>query len=76
MRVRKLPTLPWQLSGREWQVMTLWIEFGRLKAVARELDISHKTVESHAYNARKKIKPTGTNVQALLEFDRAMRRTE
>ena len=73
MRVPKSAPLPWKLSGREWQVLMLWIELGRLKAVARELGLSQKTVESHAMKARNKIKPTGTTVQALLAFDRVMR---
>ena len=73
-RVRKTAPLPWKLSGREWQCMTLWLELGRIKAIARELGLKDKTVTTHITEARKKIKPTGTNVQALVEFDRALRR--
>ena len=68
--------LPWKLTGREQQVLTLWIKLGRLKAVARELGLTDRTVSSLVSRAVQKIKPTGTSVQALLEFDRALRKVE
>lgn len=74
MRVPKSAPLPWKLTNREWQCMTLWLELGRIKAVARELGLSEKTVTTYVTEARKKIRPAGSSVQALVDFALALRR--
>ena len=44
-----------QLTGREHEILPLLTHGGSNKAVARQLDISVRTVETHRLNLRRKL---------------------
>jgi DNA-binding CsgD family transcriptional regulator len=66
------PDNPWGLTAAEFRVVTLTVEHGHHKLVARELNRSIKTVEAHWQAIRRKI--GGRNmVRCVLMFDRWQR---
>lgn len=63
---------PWNLSAREATAMTAVIQYGRAKAAARTMGISHRTIEIHFGNVRKKM-GVSSLVQAAVAWDRYLR---
>lgn len=63
---------PWGLSPRESQVITLLVEQGGNKAVARTLDMNTNTVASHLNRVCKKM-GVKERLHAALKWDRYSR---
>lgn len=57
---------PWGLTERQIEVMTQIASSGSSKAASWALGISHRTVEHHVSNVKKKMKKR-TALQALIE---------
>ena len=67
-----LAPTPWALTRREIDSMTAIVQTGSSKLAARELGLSHRTVELYLDRAKKKMK-TGHMVTAALMWDRWQR---
>jgi DNA-binding CsgD family transcriptional regulator len=59
----------WNLSDREQEVLSIMGKLGTAKLVARELHLSHRTVEIYLANVRRKMQ-VGHTVLAVLAWDR------
>ena len=71
MKAAALLSLPWPLTAREVEVMLHWRAHGRLKAVAREMQITPETVDWHVRRVRRKLGEPN-NTRALVAFVEAL----
>lgn len=62
------------LSERECEVLRCLIRLGRMKAVAREMNLHSRTVETHIKSARQKL-GLATTLHVVVHFDRLERAT-
>ena len=60
---KEIKTLPFKLTKRERQILTLVLELKNNKDIAEELTISKRTAEVHRFNLMKKLE--AKNLQEL-----------
>jgi len=64
---------PWNLTDKEDLIVTVMLQVGRSKSIARMLGMSARTVEAHCHSIRKKM-DVNSLILAALAWDRYLQK--